>query len=284
MKKIACVVLFGLLLLAIVPQIYAQAAPATTLSPASFTAQDQVTITADVTGTPMAGITPAIIWIWCYPTVGAQDSDANAITAPVVDAGGSWAGVTSNPGPAMMTHVSGNIWTFTFTGTTLFGLTPGGMYSFDYLVRSADGNTQTGNALIKGSGYKFVPLVFTPTELRVFPAAVDTSDVVALNFDQSLATALNDQRMTPDSVRITAYDDESTPVQIGNPLTIPAVNTSGTIWTAVFIPSANFAPVSNGHKLASFTYHFSGTLLDINGDPTTVSTVESASFNFTPMK
>ena len=50
--------------------------------------------------------------------------------------------------------------------------------------------------------YKFVPLVFTPTELRVFPAQVDTSDVVSLNFDQSLATSTNEQRMTPDSVTV----------------------------------------------------------------------------------
>jgi hypothetical protein len=268
--------------LTVVTKLYAQS-PVTTLTPSTFTANDQITITADVTGTPMAGASTALIWIWCYPTVADQAADANAITAPTIDAGGSWSGLSSNPGPAMMTNVSGNIWTFTFIPANTFGLTPGNMYSFDYLVRSVDGNTQTSNAIV-GGGFKFVPLVFIPTEFRVFPAQVDTNDVVALNLDQSLATATNDQRMTPDSVTITAYDNEASPVQIGTPLTVPVTNTGGTIWTGYFIPSANFATVANGHILGGFTYHFDGTILDVNDNPAPVSTAESVPFTFTSMK
>ena len=35
-----------------------------TFSPSTFTAEDQVTLTYDVTGTGMAGATEAYIWLW----------------------------------------------------------------------------------------------------------------------------------------------------------------------------------------------------------------------------
>ncbi|UAY51606.1 hypothetical protein [Ferruginibacter albus] len=280
MKKIVSIIFSSVLLTLIHLNIYAQnGTPVTSLSPASFTAEDQVTLTADLSGTAMAGASDIYLWIWCYHDADGQAADANATTA--LNDGGTWASL-ANPDGVKMTKVNGDVWSFTFTGTTLFGLTPGTMFSFNYLARNIDGSKQTDNALTKGSGFKFDALIFTPTMLRVFPAKIDTNDVVSVNFDQSLATAVNDQRMTPASATITAYDDQNN--QIGNPITVTARKTGATIWTATFIPSANFATQQNGHNLAGFKYQFNGTVLDISGSPTTVSTGQADLVPFTPMK
>ena len=109
--------------------LYAQS-PVTTLSPFGLHLQrhDQITITADVTGTPMAGATTALIWIWCYPNVADQAADANAITAP-----GAWmpeeagAGLQATPGPAMMTNIGRERMDIYFSvgAKYYFGLLPG---------------------------------------------------------------------------------------------------------------------------------------------------------------
>ena len=229
-----------------------------TFSPASFTAQDQVTLTIDVTGTPVAGVSQAYIWIWANP--GGVGPAPNGVV------NGQWG--ASDPSAAM-TSLGGNKWSFTFTGTTLFGLAPADLHDFGFLVKSVNSSAQTSDV----KPFKFDPLVFTATKLRIFPAKVDTSDVVMVNFDQSLGATVNEQRMTPVSATVTAFDETGT--QAGAPVTVSVSQNAGTtIWKGFFIPNVSFKAAA-GHVLYKFHYKFNGTVLDSSGNPSSVSTDEA---------
>jgi hypothetical protein len=224
-------------------------------SPSSFTAEDEVTITVDVTGTGMAGVTDAYIWIFSNPDVG---GGADGVT------NGSW---TNSSDGAKMIPAGTNKFTFKFIGTTLFGQTPAQLKSFGFLLKKKDGSAQT-------SDYKpffFDPLIFVPTMARIFPSKVDKDDVITLNFDNRYASTPNDQRMTPKTVTITMYDDLN--ATVGSALTLNLRSTEATIWSASFIPEASFTAAA-GRKLGKFKYRFNGTLLDANGAPSTVSTAD----------
>lgn len=232
--------------------------------PASFTAEDQVTLTIDVSGTGMAGATDAYIWIWSNPDIGGgADGVSN----------GSW---TNSSDAAKMTAAGPNKWSFTFIGTTLFGQSPAQLKSFGFLVKKKDGSAQTPDF----KPFAFDPLTFTPTMLRVFPSKVGAEDVVTVNFDRTYGVTANEQRMTPVSATITVYDE--TGAQVGVPLTVNARSTGASIWSATFIPSMSFTPGA-GHRLAKFKYRFNGTVLNTLGVPSNVSSSETE-VTFTQMK
>ena len=230
-----------------------------TFSPATFTAEDQVTLTFDVSGTGMAGATEAYIWLWGN----AGDSPLNS----------SW---SNSPDAAKMTAAGTNKWKFTFTATLLYGLPPAAFTNFRFLVKKKDGSAQSPDQ----GPFNFDPLVFTPTMLRVFPAKVGADDVVTVNFDKTYGVATNEQRMTPTTATITMIDDAGNTV--GNPLSVNVRKTGETIWSASFIPSVSFTPPT-GKKLFKFRYKFNGTILDTAGVPSTVSSTETE-VTFTTMQ
>jgi hypothetical protein len=227
-----------------------------TFSPSIFNAEDQVTLTIDVTGTGMAGAVDAYIWIFSNPDLG---GGADGVT------NGSWG---NSSDAAKMTAAGTNKWSFTFIGTTLFGQSPAQLKSFGFLVKKKDGSAQTPDY----KPYFFDPLVFVPTMLRVFPAKVGADDVVTVNFDRTYGVTPNEQRMTPVSATVTVYDETGS--QVGSPLTVSIRNTASTIWSASFIPSVSFTP-GTGHKLAKFKYKFNGTVLDPSGASSNVSSSET---------
>lgn len=232
--------------------------------PTSFTAEDQVTLTVDVTGTGMAGATDAYIWIFSNPDIGGgADGVSN----------GSW---TNSSDAAKMIAAGPNKWSFTFTGTTLFGQSPAQLKSFGFLVKKKDGSAQSPDY----KPFAFDPLTFTPTMLRVFPSKVGADDVVTVNFDKTYGVTANEQRMTPMSATITVYDE--TGAQVGTPLTVNARSTGATIWSATFIPSMSFT-AGAGHKLSKFKYRFNGTVLDPAGVSSNVSSSETE-VTFTQMQ
>jgi len=258
MKKII-LSLIGLLVIGMVANAQV------TFSPGSFTGEDQVTLTVDVTGTPMAGQSEAYIWIWANPNgVG---------PGPNGTVNGDWSNSST---AAKMTAAGTNKWSFTFTGTTLFGLTPGDLHDFGFLVKSRDGSKQSPDY----KPFAFDPLVFTPTKLRVFPSKVGRDDVVTVNYERTLGSSVDENRMTPVSVTITMYDE--TNATVGAPLVINARSTSDNIWSASFIPTMSFT-AGAGHKLKKFTYHFNGTVLNPSGG-TQTATTSDASVDFTEMK
>ena len=230
-----------------------------TFSPSTFTAEDQVTLTYDVTGTPMAGATEAYIWLWGN----AGDSPLNS----------SW---TNSPDAARMTAAGTNKWSFTFTATVLWGLPPAALQNFRFLVKKKDGSAQTPDQ----GPFNFDPLVFTPSMLRIFPAKVGADDVVTVNYDKTYGVTANEQRMTPTTVTITMYDDLG--VQVGSPLTTAVTKVADTRWAKSFIPTLAFTP-GTGRKLAKFKYKFNGTLLDPSGATITVTSSE-AEVTFTAMQ
>lgn len=229
--------------------------------PSTYTAEDQVTLTIDVTGTGMAGATEAYIWIFSNP-------DLISPPAPGPNNGivnGDW---TNSSAAAKMTAAGTNKWSFTFIGTTLFGRPPAELTSYGFLVKKKDGSAQTPDY----KSYFFDPLVFTPTMLRVFPAKVGSDDVVTVNFDRTYGGTANEQRMTPTSATIMMFDE--TGAQVGSALTINSRSTGATIWSATFIPSISFTPGA-GHTLNKFRYKFNGTVLDPGGATITVSSSET---------
>jgi hypothetical protein len=233
-------------------------------SPSSFTAEDEVTITIDVTGTGMAGATDAYLWIFSNPGLsGGADGVTN----------GNW---TSSSDAAKLTPAGLNKFTYKFTGTVMFGQTPAQLKSFGFLLKKKDGSAQTPDY----KPYFFDPLIFVPSLARIFPSKVDKDDVVTVNFDSKYAVNTNDQRMAPKTFTVTMYDDLGNTV--GSPVTLPLKSTDATIWSGSFIPDASFTPAT-GRQLLKFRYKFNGTVLDVNGLPTTVSTAETE-VNFTKMK
>ncbi len=230
-----------------------------TISPSSFTAEDQITVTVDVTGTGLAGSAEAYIWLWGN----SGDSPLNS----------SW---TNSPAAAQMTPAGTNKWSFTFTPTIMWGLPPVSLTRFNFLVKKKDGSAQTSDF----GPYFYDPLVFIPSKLRVFPAKVDQNDVVTINFDRSLGENPNEQRMTPATATITMYDN--TDAQVGIPVNINVRAFATNIWAVTFIPSSSFTPPA-GRTLKKFRYRFNGTVLNDVGVPVTVSSTE-AEVTFTTMQ
>ena len=234
-------------------------------SPSAFTAEDEVTITIDVTGTPLAGVADAYLWIFSNPDIG---GGTDGVT------NGQWGNSSE---AAKLTPAGTNKFTYKFVGTTMFGQTPAQLKSFGFLLKKKDGSAQTGDY----KSFFFDPLVFVPSMTRVFPSKVDKDDVVTVNFDNRYAAAnSNDQRMKPVSATITMYDDLNNVV--GAPLTLPLRSTEATVWSASFIPDASFTPAT-GRTLTKFSYRFNGTVLDVNGASATVST-GNTEVTFTKMK
>jgi len=240
-----------------------------TFTPASFTAEDEITLIVDVTGSktdgqsepPMDGETEAYIWIW-----------PNSEEAPK-DVVGEW---TNAAAPSKMTHVGGNKWSFTFVPTALFKKTAGELKTFGFLVKTKNGSKKTADF----KPFAFDPLVFTPAMLRIFPAKVGREDVVNINFDKALAEAASEQRMIPTSAQVTMYDDAGD--QVGMPLALTIRRTGTNTWTASFIPTRSFTAPA-GRKLQKFTYRFLGTVLNTTGGTTNVHTSD-ATIEFTEMK
>jgi hypothetical protein len=227
-----------------------------TVSPPVFTAEDEITITVDITGTPVAGASDVYIWTWA--------NEENGVPAVNSIVNTAW---TNSPDAAKFTPVAGspNKYTFKLKGTLIFNLTPGQLKHFQFLVKTKDGGKQTDNT----NTIKFDPLVFVPSMMRIFPARVGQNDVISLYFHQDLATSVNEQRMTPVSATVEVFDN--TGASAGPPLTLPLNNTSGQMWRAFFVPTRSYTPGA-GKKFTRFTYKFNGTVRDTNNQPVSVTT------------
>ncbi len=95
--------------------------------PAAFTADEEVTIYMDVTGTDLDGNAgPLYVWSW----------------TPADPGNGSW----DNSAEKMKcTKVEGNIWSITFVPTEFYGKTKDEIIKIEGLLKTKDGSAQTGN-------------------------------------------------------------------------------------------------------------------------------------------
>jgi hypothetical protein len=232
-----------------------------TFSPSTFTAIDPVTITVDVTGTPMAGESEAYIWIFSNPSISGNAAFPNKDGS----VNGSWG---NSSDAAKLTSLGANRWRFTFTGTDLFGLTPAQLKDFGFLLKNKTGTKQTPDY----KPFAFDPLIFTPTKLRVFPSKVSPSDVITVVFDKAMAETTEEVRMTTASVTFSVYNENN--VMVGTPITVPVRSMQNNLWGASFIPTRSFT-VPTGMRLNKFRYRFNGTVKDVNGNDVIVSGTEA---------
>lgn len=240
MKKIL------LLFICCISAQWAAAQGKVTFSPAAFTSEDEVTISLDVTGTPLAGTNDVYIWAFSNDGVGGgKDASTN----------GQWDSSSEN---AKMTKTATNIFTFKFTATTLFGQSPAELINFGFLAKSKDGSKKTPDY----KPFKFDPLVFTASQFRLFPAKLDDTDMATVYFHQNLATDVNLQRMSNVKVNLSFYNE--TGAVVGSKQGIITVKESSTLFSASFIPGRVII-IPAGIKLTKFSYQFTGTVKDANG-------------------
>lgn len=226
--------------------IWASGQGKVTFSPATFTSEDEVTITLDVTGTELAGANDVYLWAFSNDGVGGgKDASTN----------GQWG--ASSPS-AKFTKTATNIFTFKFTGTILFGQSPAELINFGFLAKNVDGSKKTPDY----KPFKFDPLVFTPGQFRLFPAKLDNTDMATVYFHQNLATDINLQRMTNIKVNLSFYNEAGSVV--GSKQGIATVKESAILFSYSFIPD-RVITVPAGTKLGKFTYQFSGTVKDAGG-------------------
>ncbi len=214
-----------------------------TFSPSTFTAEDEVTIRVDVSNTPLAGIEP--IYLWAFIPGGGGDALNN----------GSW---TNSDEKSKLTKVSANVFEIKLVGTTAFGKSPAELKTLGFLLKSKDGGKQTPDF----GPFKFDPLVFTPTQFRIFPAKVGPDDMVNIFMDLKLATDEMVIRMTASSISVSIYDASG--MQIGSDKTGTVSKTSEGFYAFSFIPSKLFT-IPAGTKATKVKYNFVGTGKDANG-------------------
>jgi hypothetical protein len=229
-----------------------------TISPASYTAEDEITLTMDFTGTNMAGETDLYLWTWSNKDAGAgfPGKDGSTNTA--------WG---NSPPAAKLTPVPGqpNKFTYKMTGTVIYNQIPGELKHFQFLAKTQSGSKQSCDS----KKNVFDPLVFVPTMLRIFPAKVGQNDVVTLFFHQELAASVNEQRMTPATATVEVFDDAG--ASAGAPLSLPVTKVGDKLYRAAFIPTRSYTPAA-GKKFVRFTYKFNGTVRNENNVEVTVST------------
>jgi hypothetical protein len=238
-----------------------------TFSPATFTGDDQVTLTIDVTGTGMAGETEAYMWIWA-------NKDADHSTYPDKDGftNTDWGNA---PLTAKMTFVSANKFSYTLTGTNMFApLTPGQLKHFQFLVKAKNGSKQTNDS----QKFPFAPISYVPAVYRIYPQRTDKDDAITIYFYKNLATDLTEARMTPLTATIKLYDNTST--QVGAAMTLPVTAIGDKLYQVKgFIPNILWT-VPASTTLQSFSYVINGTAYDINGVLQNVSgTVNTKTFD-----
>jgi hypothetical protein len=214
------------------------------ISPGSFTAEDEITIRVNVTGTGLAGVSPVYIWNWS--NLGGMNTN------------GDW---TSSSESRKMTNVGANLWEFKFTPSAYYGVNPGDLQWIGFLVKAKDGNNGKSSDFAPNA---VDPLIFTPTVNRVFPARIGKDDISTIYFDQTLASDLTQQRMEPATVEIKAFDLNG--AQIGAAITRTLKKMADKQFNFSFIPSALFSVPANV-DLSKFEYQFKGTERDANGNP-----------------
>jgi hypothetical protein len=225
-----------------------------TISPAAYTAEDEVTIRVDLTGTPVAAAQP-YLWTWCETNAGGGNDGVT---------NGSW-GNSSDAAKFTRVGTTGNVWEYKLVGTTMYNRTPGELKRFGFLVKCKDGSCQTPDQ----KWFNFDPLTFTEGEFRAFPAKSSSSDVVTVYHKKSLSGDVNIQRMTETSVSVTLFDQNNSPIQTINNIAV-RTEANGLV-AATFVPE-NLVALPGNVTVKRIEYKFKGTYLNTSGVPTAIET------------
>ena len=243
-----------LFILAITAQVSFAQFGTVQFSPATFTGDDAVTMTIDLTGTTLAGEPEVYIWIFANGSI--TPSDAQYPPKDGITTNTNWG---DSPLAAKFTNIGGNKWSYTFTGTDLFGLTPGQLKHFQFLVKTKTGNKQTSDS----PKYPFAPVSYVPSVYRLFPSRMNQDDAVTVYFYQNLSTDIVESRMTPVAVTVTVYNAAG--AAVGSPIDFPVTDLGQKLYKfKSFIPSYSWT-IPAGTTLSKFTYVVKGTYFDTNG-------------------
>ena len=145
------------------------------VNPLNFTAEDQITITFDLTGTTLgAGNEDVYIWGFVPGCCGSPLNDQNGFGFG-----------NSNPLARCTRIGTTQRFTYTLTPTTYMNKTAAQIGAqFGFLAKNQNGSKQTGD-IIKAVD----PLTFNPSVFRPFPSKFTQDDVVTFFMDKNLLDA-----------------------------------------------------------------------------------------------
>lgn len=142
------------------------------VSPSSFTAEDQITITIDLSSVAL-GTSNEDVYIWGFVP--------GCCGSPLNDQGGFGWG-NSNPAAKFTRIGTSQKFTYTLTPTTYMNKTAAQIGAqFGFLAKNQNGSRQTQDFI-----YAVDPLTFNPTVFRPFPAKFTQDDVVTFFMDKNL--------------------------------------------------------------------------------------------------
>jgi hypothetical protein len=246
MKKIIFSI-FCLFSLVIITKAQTSGAVVTT-SPSSFTAEDVVTITIDVSAVGnLVGKSPLYWWTW-VPT------DNN----PQIPNSGNGDWTNSNE-YRRLTNVGPNKWSVTIKPTDYYGKPPSEITEIKFLVKAKDGS---GDAKTNDIVLTVDPLIYIPTVFRTFPKFVGKNEIITAYLDQPVATDVIIPRMNPATAEISVFNGNT---QVGTTQTVTLKNEGNKLWSYTFFPPA-FFNLSSSIIVDRFKIKFKGTILDVNGN------------------
>lgn len=218
------------------------------VTPATFTAEDRITITFDVNGfAPLEG---QDLYLWAWSNVG--DAPNN----------GSW---TSSSEAQKMTRVENNVWTISFIPADFYNKPAGQMTFIGFLAKAKDGSgspeRKTGDNI-----FNLDPIAFNDTKVRRFPFKFTQNDVLSVFYDKNLDTNSTMKNTTDISVFTQVktrtnggpesdwkYTTAEWP-EVGNEPKLKMITTDNVNYRWTIIPS-RFFPLQPGEKITQIKVH-----------------------------
>jgi len=236
--------------------------PTVAFNPATFTGKDNVILTVDLSGTPMAGAPAVYVWTWANKNLPAFPVDNNKYPGKDGIYNDNWGSQTDN---AKMTNIGGNKWQWAFKPVDLYGLTAGQLKQLQLIFKSKDGSLKAYPN--DSDPFAIAPIEYVPNTYRLFPYVMDQNDAITVYFYQNLSTDLTESRMTPTTITLKAYNGAT---QFGSNVILPIKTVENQLFSAAFIPAKAWT-IPAGTTLTSFTYTVNGTSFDTNGNVINVS-------------
>ena len=215
-----------------------------TANPSPFTAEDEVTLSIDVTGTSLEGYT-GDVWMWAWISKGCS---AGCDAPTNIDPAG---GTDTDAAKMTRDENNGDVYTITFVPTAFFAKSPAELQQFGFKLKSeswGDGKQSDNDVVID-----IEPLIFVPKINRNFPSKVTEDDVVTLYLDQSFAEDFDLKYELGDfTLEVMAYDADGAQVDVT--LVIDAKNEGSGIHSGSVLPTFNYA--TGGISIAKIAYKF----------------------------
>lgn len=150
-----------------------------TVTPASATAEDRITIKIDVTGyAPLENEAPLYLWAW-----------SNIGDAP----NGQW-GNSAETAKMTQDPTNPKVWSISFVPATYYNKPAGQFQYVGFLVKAKDGS---GSPERKTADQRkdLDPIAFNDTPVRRFPSKFTPDDALTVFYDKSVPTVPRDSTM-----------------------------------------------------------------------------------------